>query len=115
MRGGGKAGPGGGSPSCGVKAAIRSPLWSFAHVHQLAKTRLLIAPGIFVDVTMNLLRVPGTSSSILSRLPLLLFSWSRLRSWVHECHSHASTSGALASTVTCALPHVFESSSTFLK
>ena len=99
---------------CEVKATTRSSFCSFAHVHQLAKTRLLIAPSIFLDPTMNLLRVPGTSSSIFSRLPFF-FSYSRLRSWVHECHSHASTSGALASTVPCALPHVLASESTFLK
>jgi hypothetical protein len=80
----------------------------------LAKTRLLIAPGIFFDATMNLLRVPGTSSSIFSRLPFFL-SCLRLRSWVHKCHSHASTLGALASTTPSALPRVFECSSTFLK
>ena len=102
------------SPSCGVKTVIRSPFCSLAHVHHWAKIRLLIAPGIFNDPTMNLLRVPGTSSSIFSRLPLSL-SFSRLRSWVQKCHSHASTSGALASTMPYALPHVFESSSTFMK
>lgn len=86
---------------------MQVPSISLRHVHHEANSRLLIAPGIFCPNTWNLLRLSGTSGSILGNFPEFSW-WNTFLSLLIRDQSHAKTFVALTSISPMAFPHAAE-------